>query len=180
MLSTEGPRRLQKYPQDAHQEEASLQQGTPEAFRRPVRRIYYIYRFSDTLSADLSAVYISIHKCTLEASEHSGHLGARATWAEATEPWKNQGKLRKTELRTPSGLPRGTQESSKATPRAPRSTPGGVRGCSGSSQERSRRVPGEPESAPRAPRELPRALRDRSESPKERSKSPNCCKSALE
>ncbi len=93
---------------------------------------------------------------------------------------ENQGKLRKTELRTPSGLPRGTQESSKATPRAPRSTPGGVRGCSGSSQERSRRVPGEPESAPRAPRELPRALRDRSESPKERSKSPDCCKSALE
>ena len=95
-------------------------------------------------------------------------------------PNEHHRKLSKMELRTAPWRPRGTQESSEAIPRAPRSTPGGVRGCSGSSQERSRRVPGEPESAPRAPRELPRALRDRSESPKERSKSPDCCKSAVE
>ena len=111
----------------------------------------------------------------------SGGLGAAVRSSENPADTKeNQRKTRKTELRTTSGRPGGTQESSEAAPRAPKGTPGGVQGCSGSFPERSRRLPGEPESAPRAPRELPRALRDRSESPKERSKSPDCCKSALE
>ena len=101
-------------------------------------------------------------------------MGARATWAEATEPWKNQGKPRKTEengapdpLRAAQGHPRelqgdpkSSQEHSGRRPGVLRELPRALPEGPGRARERSKSSPGAPKSAPRSLRESQRAFQE--------------------